>query len=389
MKILMLLPGEFPPDIRVENEAVALSKLGHEVVIVCQTRKPITESEIHINNIRVVRYNISKFNYKSSVAALSFPFYFWGWSAFLTRLIKKETFDAIHIHDLPLAKVGIRLAKKINAISVLDLHENWPALLSISEHTQGLWGKILSNINKWKTYEKSMCHGADKIIVVVDEAKARLVKYGIPSEKTFVVSNTLNIESFSKIPHHCKNSSSFRLFYGGGINKHRGLQTVIRALARLQNEIGNIYLDIVGDGRYIQQLKTLSHDLGVIERITFHGHLPFQKMVEIMVKADVALIPHIKSDHTDATIPHKLFQYMYSGIPILSSDCEPLKRIINESRSGLIYESGCPDSFIEKLFELKNVIDNQLINTRLAKDLVINKYNWEFDSLILAEVYKI
>ncbi len=388
MKILMLLPGDFPPDIRVENEAIALIKNGHEVVIACQTRKTLPDFDTFQSNIRVIRYKISKFGYKSSVAALLFPFYFHGWNIFLNELTKTESFDAIHIHDLPLAKVGIQLAKKTNALSVLDLHENWPALLSISEHTQSFWGRMLTNINEWKTYENSMCRSADKIIVVVDEAKARLAHSGIPPEKIFVISNTLNIKSFDKIPHHAKNTDTFRLFYGGGVNKHRGLQTVIQALASLQNKIGNIQLDIVGDGRYIQQLKKQSHNLGITESVLFHGHLPFQKMAEIMVKANVALIPHIKSDHTDATIPHKLFQYMYSGIPILSSDCNPLKRIINESQSGLIYQSGNPESFAEKLVELKNAIDNQEINMKLAKELVIKKYNWEFDSTILADVYK-
>jgi len=39
MKILMVLEGEFPPDNRVEKEAVSLIEAGHEVHIACYSKK--------------------------------------------------------------------------------------------------------------------------------------------------------------------------------------------------------------------------------------------------------------------------------------------------------------------------------------------------------------
>ena len=39
MKILMILETEFPPDVRVENEMLALSEAGHEVHLACFTHK--------------------------------------------------------------------------------------------------------------------------------------------------------------------------------------------------------------------------------------------------------------------------------------------------------------------------------------------------------------
>ena len=39
MKILMVLEWEFPPDVRVENEMLALTEAGYEVHLACSTRK--------------------------------------------------------------------------------------------------------------------------------------------------------------------------------------------------------------------------------------------------------------------------------------------------------------------------------------------------------------
>ena len=85
--------------------------------------------------------------------------------------------------------------------------------------------------------------------------------------------------------------------------------------------------------------------------------MPFKEMTNYMLQADAAIIPHLKNDFTDTTIPHKLFQYMYAGLPVLSSDCLPLKRIIEETKSGSIFPSDDHQSLaklIEKLYEERN-----------------------------------
>mgnify|MGYP000503002106 CR=1 FL=1 len=107
MKILMVLDREFPPDIRVENEAGTLSKAGHQVSIACYTREGRSGQE-RIRDWTVFRRPISKFTYKSSVGALRFPFYFTFWRKFLKDVLEKGSFDAIHIHDLPLSKILLK-----------------------------------------------------------------------------------------------------------------------------------------------------------------------------------------------------------------------------------------------------------------------------------------
>ena len=107
MKILMVLPGDFPPDIRVENEALSLQKAGHSITIACQTRNSRPPHDTFNDKIKIVRNELNLLDYKLSAAALSLPFYFKKWDSFLSGVLKTERFDAIHIHDLPLAKIEI------------------------------------------------------------------------------------------------------------------------------------------------------------------------------------------------------------------------------------------------------------------------------------------
>lgn len=386
MKILMVLESGYPPDIRVSNEAASLIAAGHEMHIAC-FRKPGQAEKEEINGCIIHRFNIGKLRYKSSVGALKFPWYFNFWKRRLEKLISEEMYDAIHIHDLPLSSVAVKLKTKHNLKFILDLHENWPALLSISTHTKTLLGKILCSIPQWERYEKKFTRLADKVIVVVDEAKARLVALGVDPDRIYVVSNTINTDLFN-FPQQLRNPDYITLVYGGGVNYHRGLQFAIGAIPRIKEKIPNIRLWIIGDGNYLETLKKLANTLNVNEYVKFWGWKNQQELLELLSQGDYAIIPHIRSAHTDATIPHKIFQYMYAGIPIISSDCLPLDRILNETGTGVCFKDQDTESFAAVFLSLAENSTFLKQSAKSGKQWVMEKYNWEIDSRNLLKLYE-
>jgi len=325
MRILMILDHEFPPDIRVENEIEALVDAGHEIHLACFTRKNLSEYEKQ-ENCHIHRKPISTLVYKSSVAALTFPVYFRFWRRFINHLIKEHRINAIHVHDLPLSEVAAGICRKNNIPLTVDLHENWPAYLRISTHTKSLAGRLLSPNKRWVDYEKRTLAAADHIVVVVKEAAQRLIDLGLDPGRIKVVSNTLNLRHFKITPTE-KSGDDIILFYAGGLTYHRGLQVVIQTMAMVAQP--NIKCWILGEGSYKKELEDLVSTLGLEQQVIFKGWQPYEKMIEMMMDADYTLIPHLRSDHTDSTIPHKLFQYMYAGKPVIASNCKPIERIVN------------------------------------------------------------
>lgn len=383
MKILMVLDQEFPVDVRVQNEAVALTEAGHQVHLACHTRKQLPEKEV-FKGIDIHRVNIPEIVYKSGVAALTFPLYFWFWYRFLARLVAEYGFEALHIHDLPLLKVGKDLKRKYDLKLIADLHENWPELLNVSVHTKTLLGRILSPVVLWKRYEERILPFADRIIVVVDESAARLEKLGLDRSKISVVSNTLNSSEFG-LPDIKPDPSFFTLYYAGGITYHRGLQVVVNAMAGILDKLPGIRLRIAGSGKHTGPLSKQIRELNLQEKVEFLGFLPLKDVAANLAMADAALIPHLKTGHTDSTIPHKLFQYMYANKPIIASNCAPLERIIKETGSGIIFTSGSAKDLGEKIFDLAV----GKIKILPAKKWVETKYNWQNDAKVLIETYKL
>lgn len=382
----MVLESDFPPDIRVENEISALISAGHELHIACYSHNKKFDTHRDLP-YTIHKTYISPLVYKASVGALKSGIYFNFWRRFLKGLFLAHSFDAIHIHDLPLAKVGYEISRKEGIQFTLDLHENWPSLLNISTHTNTFLGKILSSGRQWTRYEQRYVSLADSVIVVVDEAKERIAGLGADPSKIHVVSNTINPEHFD-FPQQQKDENFLTLVYGGGVNYHRGLQTVIESLPCIRKKIPHVRVWIIGPGSYLDTLRKLAIDLDVDRNVEFLGWMSQKDLLKHVSRADIALIPHIKSPHTDSTIPHKLFQYMYAGIPIIASDCDPLQRIITETGTGTCFTNQDANSFADNLFKLiaNNTFMDQIPEN--GKKWVNKKYNWKVDSEVLVSIYQ-
>ena len=111
MKIGMILDETFPPDPRVENEAVTLVKAGHEVFLFCLSygNEKLKET---INGIKVRRYLSNKLTYKLSALSYDLPFYKMLMKSKVDHFINETKVEALHIHDIRIAGTVFQLNKK-------------------------------------------------------------------------------------------------------------------------------------------------------------------------------------------------------------------------------------------------------------------------------------
>jgi glycosyltransferase involved in cell wall biosynthesis len=138
----------------------------------------------------------------------------------------------------------------------------------------------------------------------------------------------------------------------GAIDYHRGIETVIRALPVIKNEVPDVHLLIVGQGSTAESLKELANELGVLDRITFEGHVSESKVPSYCKASDIGLIPHLKSEQTDNSCPNKIFQYMATRLPVLTNDCRSLARLVRETGSGVVYKADDPVDMAKQVVRL-------------------------------------
>ena len=88
-------------------------------------------------------------------------------------------------------------------------------------------------------------------------------------------------------------------------------------------EEGELKVTIVGaDEKSKKRLYSLAKTYRVDHLLDVYTWVSREKVEQIMNDTDIGLVPHRKSEHTDTTIPHKIFQYV-QRLPVIVSNCTP------------------------------------------------------------------
>lgn len=387
--VLMVLETDFPPDIRVENEIEALSKAGYKTTILCLTRNKNRKSyEIYSDHLTVFRKKIPVFFYKSKVGQPKFPFYDLFWKRFIKSYLKNNTdcsYDIIHVHDLSLASIGLWLKKRLNKKLILDLHENYPYLIKDSKHTQKGLGKLLSDFKLWVKFEKEVVPKSDYVICVVEEMYERLKEFDNRPDNYHIYQNVVNLNSVNPYTEP-KRNTEFKLIYIGGITPARGLQNVIKAIDLLKRE-HKICFEIYGSGSYLPDLINLTKSLQLEKNVHLMGKIPQKDVFDKIVKSDAAIIPHLKSVQNDCSSPNKLYQYLSSGRAVISSDCNSIKRVIEENKLGKTYQDNNPKDLASVLSHLISNPEERIKYGKRGHKLVLEKFNTKVEGDKLVEFY--
>ena len=391
MRIGMILDAVFPPDPRVENEAISLIEAGHVVFLFCLHYGNQKQCEI-INGIHVKRYVSNKIEYKLSALAYTIPLYTIFMKRKIINFIKINTIEALHIHDIRIAQAVFNANKKYNLPIVLDLHDNTPEVMKLYPHLQKFPGKYLISPKVWKTKEEEFIHKSDKVITVSPEFIDSLERR-IPSSKNklVLVPNTIR-ESFytnykidKSIINRYKNK--FVILYLGDTHLRRGLITAILSVEKLKDIIPHLKLVIVGKNSTDPILKKEVEVLKLNNYVDFEGWQNINLFQTYILASQICISPLHRNLQHDVAYANKIFQYMSLGKPLLVSDAIAQKKLVEKNNTGLVHKEKDAQDFSEKVLTLYN--NEELRNElgRNGKEFIENTFSWEQTSKKLLHLY--
>nr|WP_319393029.1 glycosyltransferase [uncultured Desulfobacter sp.] len=153
--------------------------------------------------------------------------------------------------------------------------------------------------------------------------------------------------------------------YIGRLVKGKGLDTLIKAVAKLKNT--KFKLVLIGEGEEKEPLYSLAMDLGVMDHVHFMGFKP--NRLDYLNGFDIFVLPSLSEG-----IPRCLMEAMGKKVPVIASDIPGCKMLVQDSISGLLFSPGSPDSLLDKLqcmIESPNI--KPLVNT--AYRFILQNYS--------------
>ena len=391
MKIGMILDAPFPPDPRVENEAVSLVENGHEVFLFCLKYADEKASDI-INGIQVKRYSSNTFEYKLSALAYTIPLYSVIMQKKIAKFIKETNIEALHIHDMRIAGAVYKVNVNFNLPVVLDLHDNIPEVMKLYPHLQKFPGKYLISPKKWKQKEEEFIKKANKVIAVSPEFIETLaLRLPLEKDKLVLVPNTIRKTFFEDyIVNETiikKYKSNFVILYLGDTHLRRGIQTAITALLKLKDTIPEIKLVIVGKNTTDIILRKQVKDLQLEQFVDFEGWQNVSLFQSYILASEICISPLHRNLQHDVAYANKIFQYMSLAKPLLVSDAIAQKKLVEKVACGLVHKERDSKDFSNKVLALYKSKPLRMELGESGRKFIQNEFSWEQTSEKLINLY--
>ncbi len=283
-------------------------------------------------------------------------------------LVDETKPDLIHAHNIyhQLSPSILKEAKKRNIPVVMTLHDYKLICPNYLMFTHGhqcekcLSGNYLNCLtsNCYNSYFKSSLaalesflhnkvwhsyqNNVDLFISPSNYLKNKMVSAGWDANKIVVLNNPA--------PKYEEQMDGKRLLYFGRLSKEKGVSDLIKAL-KLTDE----FLDIVGMGSYEEELKQLSAELKLENRITFHGQLLGEALEKLKREAKAVILPSIWAENMSLV----LLESLAYGKLIIASDSGGTPELIKNNETGFLFPPENIEALAQKINDLNNLTKEQ------------------------------
>ena len=207
------------------------------------------------------------------------------------------------------------------------------------------------------------------IMPVSPSSKLELESMGMEQENIEIIYNGVDCHAYR--PGCDRKSPTPLVGYVGRIKRYKSVEHLILAMKRVIQEIPNARLLIVGDGDNLDELKKISSENQLTDKVDFSGYVSEQQKIKYFNQMWVSVNPSPKEGWGIVVIEANA-----CGTPVIAADSPGLRDSVMHGQTGLLYPYGNIDKLAETIiYLLKNRAEQQ----RLSEEAVkwAQQFDWE------------
>jgi phosphatidylinositol alpha-mannosyltransferase len=320
MKIAQVTPYEYPYPGGVTEHVAHLDRCfrewGHEVKIIA----PVAENAKDVpDNVIKISSSITEVPFSGSVSRVTLsPRIYLP----VKRLLRKEQFDVVHVHEPLTPTLSIFALRHSKAVSVGTFHafreKRHLALDTVAPLIQPLVDKLDARI-------------------CVSEAARELISYYFPGEY-LIIPNGIDVHRFAGPqvkPIEQFNDGRPNILFVGRLEKRKGFRYLMRAYPYIVEAIPDARLIVVGaydkeDKEPFVRYARFHHLSGA----RFVGRVPAEEVARYYRTCDVFCAPSTGFESFGIV----LLEAMAAGKPIVATDIPGYRSVLDDGQEGFRVE---------------------------------------------------
>ena len=211
---------------------------------------------------------------------------------------------------------------------------------------------------KAKALEAAAVRGADGLVFISQGVSDALMEAYRPTTSTLVLPSGVAVGDESESPR------DLDLLYAGKLERRKGLDLMLEAMAHLPG----VTLTLVGDGA----------GPGLPANVEAVGYVEPSRVRDYFRRAKVGVcpLPAGVSEVSDRfTSPMKILEMMAAGTPVVATDLPSVREILTDGRNALLVPPNDPPALAAAV---RNLLDDRELAARLAAQarVDVTPYSW-------------
>ena len=376
-RVIVTVISDLVTDYRVHKTCQTLHENGYAVLLIGTQRQG--SLKLKDRDYQTVRL---KMGFKGSL------FFYLEFNLRLFFRLLNLPADIYLGNDLDVMPATLLVARAKRKKIVYDSHE----------YFLGMSGMEQKPIRRsvWKFIEKRVFSGLTYMYTVSESIRNQ---YGREYHKKMAVVRNLPLlhgktpdltseeqDWIDKIDRKIPENKKLLILQGAGINESRGAEELVCTMLFL--DASEFHLLIIGGGDVFEKLHEMVTQNRLDEKITLVNKVPFAVLGHFTRKALLGFsIDKPSIANHKYSLPNKLFEYLFAGVPVLASRLIEQERIIDHYEVGSFIEDHQPEHMAMKIKEI--FADPALLNRWKQNTCrVREELNWENESKIVLDIFK-
>ncbi|VAE42689.1 group 1 glycosyl transferase [Enterobacter hormaechei] len=261
----------------------------------------------------------------------------------IRKIIKEFSPDVIALHSSKAGIVG-RLASLFLNVPVVFTVHGWSFANGVNNNKRRFYILI----------ERLFSKITDEIITVSAQDKKLAIEHNVASaSQQTVIHNGVPLKNHA--PHVYRNNAVVKLISVARFSEQKDHESLLKALSLLETK--NWTLTLVGKGPRLDEMKQLSRDLGISEKIIFTG----ERLDVDFLLADSDIFLLISNWEG---FPISILEAMREGLPVLASDVGGVSESVIDGQTGYLV----PRADVNAIKNgLNNLINDSSLRAKFGK----------------------
>jgi glycosyltransferase involved in cell wall biosynthesis len=145
------------------------------------------------------------------------------------------------------------------------------------------------------------------------------------------------------------------LGYIGSFFSYEGLDLLVRAMSPLSQKFPDVALMLVGLGEAEPQLRTISDEGGITNRVIFAGKISHAQVADYYRICDIMVLPRRDAREARLVTPLKPLEIMAMAKPLILSDIGGHREMVVSGENGIFFK---PDDIEDLVLKCSELLEN-------------------------------